>query len=494
MSTRPFDQIVKNVRVVRHNQEPAQPLDIGIKAGKFVRIVPQIDPEQGERVFDAHGLLGFPGVIDSHMHVGIYTPVDQDAMSESKAAVLGGVTTCMTYFRTGQYYLNKGGPYADFYPELLACSEGRYYADYCYHIAPISHSQIKEMELLVDRFGMTTFKIFMFYGGHGLHGRSDQQNQFLMIGPDEKYDTAHFEAIMRELAAIMNRRPDLAEYLNLSLHCEWAELLTAYSKKIEQDNILKGLYAYSEARPPHSEALAIWNAAYLAHETGCRNITLLHLSSRKAVEAALLAQQAFPDVNLYREVTAGHLLIDWDAPAGNLAKVNPPIRSREDVEYLWQAVLNHKIHSIVTDHASCPLAMKLDPKDAANIWGAKSGFGGTEYLLSGIFSEGIKRGMSASHIAELLCWNPARKFGLLDKGDIAPGYDADLALLDPNETFAVHAKDSPSNQGYSVFEGMELKGRIKSTFLRGNLVFDQGKFIGAPQGRYLKRPYGTLTH
>ncbi len=100
------------------------------------------------------------------------------------------------------------------------------------------------------------------------------------------------------------------------------------------------------------------------------------------------------------------------------------------------------------------------------------------------------RGMSHHQMAQLLCWNPARRFGLLTKGDIAVGYDADLVLLDPQESFVVQAAESPSSQGYTPFEGLQLKGRVKSTFLRGELICQEGKVLGEPRGRYLKRPYG----
>ena len=83
---------------------------------------------------------------------------------------------------------------------------------------------------------------------------------------------------------------------------------------MQQDGKLTGLRAYSAARPPHSEGLAIWIASYLAYETECLNINLLHLSSRKAVEAALMMQNVFPHINFRREVTVGHLLLDYDAP------------------------------------------------------------------------------------------------------------------------------------------------------------------------------------
>jgi allantoinase len=91
-------------------------------------------------------------------------------------------------------------------------------------------------------------------------------------------------------------------------------------------------------------------------------------------------------------------------------------------------------------------------------------------------------------MAELLAWNPAQRYGLRTKGDIALGYDADLALLDPGRSFTVRAADSPSAQGYTPFEGQELTGQVQTTFLRGRLVYDRGRIVGAARGRYLARP------
>ncbi len=491
MADETLNKLIKNVRVVRPRKQGVEQVDLGIKDGKFAKIAPAIDPSEAREVIDGKNFLAFPGVIDSHMHAGIYHPLAQDAVSESKAAATGGVTTMLTYFRTGQYYLNQGGPYKEFYPQVLAISADKYYVDYGYHLAPISAHHIREMEMLATDFGVPSFKIFMFYGGHGLHGRSDKQNEFLMIGPDERYDIAHFEFIMRELAAVTARQPHLRDYLSVSLHCELADILTAYTKIVEDEGKLTGLSAYSAMRPPHSEGLAVFIAAYLANETNCMNINLLHLSSRKALEAALMMRQLFPHINFKREVTVGHLLLDVDAPTGTLAKVNPPIRPREDVEFLWQKVLSGDVDWIVSDHACCSRELKLDSKDPTNISGAKSGFGGTDWLLSGVFSEGTKRGLSHNRIVELLAWNPAQRYGLLDKGDIAVGYDADLVLFDPNQSFIVRAADSPSGQGYTPFEGQELTGRVKSTYVRGNLVYDGSNILGKPRGHYIKRPYGS---
>src|SRR5574341_2210362 len=186
----PYDLLIKNVRVVRPSG--ISDSDIAITGEKFARIGPGLDAREAKQTYDGKGWLAFPGVVDSHMHTGIYSPLEEDAVSESRAAAQGGVTSSLNYFRTGQYYLNRGGPYGDFFPEVLKTSEGRFHVDYGYHLAPMDASHIAEIGDLISRHGVCSFKIFMFYGSHGLHGRSDNQRAFLMIGPEERYDYAHF--------------------------------------------------------------------------------------------------------------------------------------------------------------------------------------------------------------------------------------------------------------------------------------------------------------
>jgi allantoinase len=475
------------VRVVRPGESAPREADIGIVGEKFARIAPDLGA-QAKRVYDGKGRLAFPGVVDAHMHTGIYAPLEEDAMSESRAAAQGGVTTSLNYFRSGQYYLNKGGPYLDFFPEVLQLSQGRFHVDYAYHLAPMDATHIREIPELIERHGVTSFKIFMFYGSHGLHGRSDSQRDFLMIGPEDRYDYAHFEFVMRGVQAARERFPAKAAQISLSLHCETAEIMTAYTKLVESEGKLQGLAAYHAARPPHSEGLAVFVAAYLASEAALPTINLLHLSSRKALEAALKMQQVFPHIDFRREVTIGHLMLDVNSRAGALAKVNPPIRPREDVEYLWEQLLAGNVHWVVSDHACCRHETKAAKNALGSIWLAKSGFGGTEYLLPALVSEGAKRGLSYNRIAELTSRNPARRFGLNSKGDIAEGLDADVVLVDPTESWTIRAADSESTQGYTPFEGIELGARLKATFLRGALVCENGNVRGVPRGKYLHRP------
>ena len=483
----PLDLLITNADVAGHDRPTPERLDIGVVDGRIARLAPGIPAEDADVVVDAAGKIAFPGVVDAHQHWGIYNPLREDTALGARPALGGGVTTALNYIRTGQYYLNRGGPYEEFFPEVLDASAGRAHVDYGFHLAPMTARHIDEIPMLVERFGVTSFKIFMFYGGHGLHGRSSDQSSFLMTPEDERYDYAHFEFVMRGVQAARERFPDRADEISLSLHCETAEIMTAYTKLVEREGSLSGLAAYSASRPPHSEGLAVTIAAYLAHETGLPKINLLHLSSAKAVDAALRMARAFPHVDFRREVTIGHLLADIDTAHGLGGKVNPPLRPREDVDALWDHLLAGELDWVVSDHACCRDELKFgEPRD--DVFLAKSGFGGAEYLLAGLVSEGTRRGLSAQRVAQLTSWNPAQRFGLRSKGALAVGYDADIALVDPAVHWTVRAADSESAQEYTPFEGFELDAAVTDTFVRGHHVLADRKVVGDPVGTYLQRP------
>ena len=137
------------MRVVRPGESAPVEADIAINGEKFTNIGPNL-PAQAKAIYDGKGRLAFPGVVDAHMHTGIYAPLEEDAVSESRAAAQGGVTSSLNYFRTGQYYLNKGGPYRDFFPEVLRLSQGRFHVDYGYHLAPMDATHIREIPELIE--------------------------------------------------------------------------------------------------------------------------------------------------------------------------------------------------------------------------------------------------------------------------------------------------------------------------------------------------------
>src|SRR4029079_573792 len=150
-----YDLLIKNARVVRPHGNEVHELDIGIRNGKFAKISGSIPASEAKKTFNGKNRLAFPGVVDAHMHAGIYSPLAEDAVSESRAAAQGGVTSMLNYFRTGQYYLHKGVADTKFFPEVLKLSAGRFHVDYGYHLAPMDAGHIREIPDLVAKHGVS---------------------------------------------------------------------------------------------------------------------------------------------------------------------------------------------------------------------------------------------------------------------------------------------------------------------------------------------------
>jgi allantoinase len=328
--------------------------DIAIAGGKIAKVAPAIDPCGAAK---SAGNGGSPSRRGRRAHNTAASTRHwrEDAVSEARPRRWARVTSSLNYFRTGQYYLNKGGRYAKFFPEVLRTSKNRFHVDYGYHLAPMDKTHIDEIPMLIEKHGVASFKIFMFTltgcTARAIRSASSDDRQ------GTSATTSHFEFVMRGIQAAREKMPERAKQISLSLHCETAEIMTAYTRIVEKDKSLEGLAAYSASRPQHSEGLAVFIASYLAHETALTNINLLHLSSRKAVQAALMMADVFPHIDFRRGVTIGHLMLT--RPEGRGAgMVNPPIRPRGDVEFLWMRC-SPASSTGFSDHACCRHEMKI---------------------------------------------------------------------------------------------------------------------------------------
>jgi dihydroorotase (multifunctional complex type) len=475
-----YDLIVKNGNVVIPKIGIIK-ADIGIVKEKISAISKDIEVKEAARVMDASGKYVFPGAVDSHFHIGIFRPMDEDATSESRSAAWGGVTTIGSYFRTGKNYLNKSGPYKEIFPEVLEKSKNSFYTDYVYHITIMTPDQMNEIERLVSEYGVSTFKYFMFYKMLDLTGAAGS-DKYLML--NTSYDLGFLYNYMKEVARVNEKYRDYGR-ISLSIHCEQPEIINAATQYVRQHESGNPLKDYSDARPTFSEKMAIKDAEILAAKTNCP-VNLLHLSSIDAIEAGKEAVERNPKLNILLEATLHHLGLSNDIKYGRLGKVNPPIREKEDVDALWEAVFNDDIKTVVSDHACSTKKIK-----EGDLWTCLAGFGGTEILFPLLLTEGYrKRGVPLQRIAELTSYNPAVYHDLYpQKGMIAIGSDADLAIIDLDKEKEVSVNTLHSAQDFTPFEGMKYKGWPVCTILRGKVIFENDKIVGKPgDGQYIKRP------
>ncbi|MBM3219872.1 MAG: amidohydrolase family protein [Candidatus Rokubacteria bacterium] len=475
-----YDTALVNGTVVLPDLGPVR-CDLGVREGRVAALADAIAAQDADHVIDARGKLVLPGAVDSHFHIGIYRDLARDAESETRSALAGGVTTVVSYFRTGSHYLNKSGPYRTIFPEVVAATEGHAHTDFGYHLGIMTTDQLDEIDWLVGEQGVASFKYYMFYKGLNLTSDSTRGTDYTM---SDSYDLGHLYRLMTQVAAA-SRKHGARGRISLSLHCEQAELLRVFIEEARRAGAT-GLEAYHKARPPLTEQLSIAEALVLTEATRCP-VNLLHLSSTEAVTAGSEGRRRHPDLDIRLETTLHHLALTYETAGGAIGKVNPPIRTDADREALWRAVLDGRIDTVVSDHACCS-----EEDKEIEFWSALPGFGGTALLYPYLLSEGPRRGLSLARIVALASANPARAFGLFPrKGAIAVGSDADLVVVDPEREQIVSPGVLHSAQDFTPFAGLRVKGWPTHTLLRGRVAFDGTSVVGAPAGTYVKRPVST---
>ncbi|TAM60102.1 dihydropyrimidinase [bacterium] len=476
-----YDSVILGGRVVLPGYGVV-PCDIGVSEGRIAALADTLRPSDGNEAIDAAGTVVFPGGVDAHFHLGIYRDLAADASSETESSLVGGATTVLSYFRTGQHYLNRTGPLREIFPAVLESVRGRVHTDVGFHIAPMTREQLGEIEWLAGEAGVASFKYYFFYKGLNLAADSADAKSYTM---SDSYDFGHLYEMMERVAEA-DAKSGARGRISLSLHCENAELIKLFIERVKGGG-LPPLEAYSKARPALTERLSIHEAGVLANAARVR-VNLLHLSSREALEAAVQLRALYPTLDVRMETTLHHLCLTYAMLEGKGlgGKVNPPIREQRDVDALWEGVESGAISWIASDHACCMESLKGD-----ELWPALPGFGGTALLYPVLISEGYhKRGLSLERIAELASANPARAFACYPrKGAIAVGADADFALIDLEREETVSAALLHSAQDHTPFEGVRVKGWPVQTILRGRSVYRNGEVISEPSGTFLSRPY-----
>ncbi len=457
-----FDLIIRGGTAVLPETDGVA-ADIAVSKGRIAAILAPGTAADARETIDATGKTIFPGIIDVHLHLGhgkdIARPrVPEDAATETAAAAIGGVTTFIPYLMATE-------PFETLFDEVKAVTEAGARIDFGYHFIISTEQQLAGVPRYARDFGAPSFKIFMNNrGGEGARlGLPDIDDGFLLR--------------LCEAAA--------ANGGMVCPHPENIEAAWVLRERLMSEDAdgRGGLRAWNATRPPFVEADAVQRAGLFARQTGAR-LYIVHTSSREALEAGLRARDTGTDIII--ETCPHYLTHDVGWEGGDVGKINPPLRERDDCEALWAGIMAGDIDTVATDHVHRDISSK-----AGGIWKASPGCAGLETLLPVMLTDGHHaRGIPLGHIASLLADAPAEAMGLHNrKGRIAVGLDADLAIVDLEREYAYSRGDVWSSAGYSIYEGRRFKGQVAHTLVRGRFVVREGVLAAdaVGSGRYLSR-------
>jgi allantoinase len=241
---------------------------------------------------------------------------------------------------------------------------------------------------------------------------------------------------------------------------------------------------YLQSRPEEAELAAIRLLLALCREYDFR-LHVVHLSASAALQELKIARSQGLKVTVETCPHYLHLTSEAITDGATLCKCAPPIRSRENREQLWKGLRDGVIDLVVTDHSPCPPAMKkLDEGNFRSAWG---GISSLSLALSVMWTEASNRGFTLVDISRWMAQAPARLAGCQKrKGRIAPGFDADFVVFDPDARFVVTEERLHYRYPLSPYMGETLRGVVKATYLRGKPVFLEGEFPREPSGRDLR--------
>ena len=462
MTERPVDTVIAGGTLVTATE--THQASLAIRGETIVAIGPPDRLPPATRTVDATGKLVLPGAIDCHVHLG--GPEYDDYRVGPHIAARAGLTTLLVF---GFYDAPGQEPLPDAVRRLQAEIAREAVLDVGLHLILSHQPHVLAGIPEAIRLGVTSFKLFMTY-----------KKRPLRMCPDD------FICRVMEVVA---RHGGLTQ-----LHCENGDVLDYLEDRARQEGRVAPA-DFPATCPDWAEAEAINRAILFGQLTGSP-VYVVHLSTQLGLERIKQAQAAGQRV--WTETCPQYLLLSDAEMArwGPFAKIGPPLRAAAgpDREALWAGTAAGHIAAVGSDHAA--RAPRFKEPGWQNIFVGPAGqpipFGnpGLETLVPLLYTAGVvERGLGLPWLARVLAENPARIFGLYPrKGALRVGADADLLLIDPAATWTVRAADHQGLAGYTLFEGRPLRGRPWMTFLRGQVLLNQGRVEQAPgYGRYLPR-------
>ena len=453
-----YDVVIRGGTVV--TEDGVQLADVAVTSGRIAALLKPGTETAASEVIEASGLHVLPGAVDIHFHVRAPAyPERGTVSSETKAAAAGGVTTLFEMpiskpcCATPEVFRNRRDLFAD-----------QAYVDFALYGAPGTLDPINVAGMVEE--GAIGFKIFMT---EAPKGRDDE-----FIGLCLPQEGPLLEAL--HLVADSG--------LVTSVHAESSPLLQYFTDKLLKTG-RNDPSTHGESRPPVVEALAIAKLLTLNQQAGA-SLHVAHVTSRMAVDTIRMFQEQ--GMNVTAETCPQYLLFTEAelAKFGSYAKINPPLRTMDDQEALWDALKDGTLSSVATDHS--PFTVEEKEKARTDIWAAPPGAPGIEELVPGMLNAVANGRLSIQQAVALMSTNGAKRFGLYPrKGVIAVGADADFAIVDLNSETVIRKEElyTQARLGDHLYDGMTFQGKIDRTILAGRTIFD-GKIVGQPgQGKFL---------
>jgi len=409
-------------------------------------------PLRGVEQVDVAGHLILPGFVDAHVHTR--SCVDEGITATTRAAAAGGTTTVIDM------------PFDK--PERPVDSRERLVAK----VADVEREAVVDVGLYATFAPKGDLGVIADLAAEGAVGFKVSTIEVDPLRFPRIPDGRLYEAF-QEIAA--TDRPVTAHQENQDIVFSQIDAFKARGRTNPIDHAL--------SRPPVAEAEAAGRLLELAYWTGAR-LHMVHGTLPRTFD--LIEWNRSKGVRATGETCTQYLLLTMDAltELGGRAKCNPPLRNQEAVDGLWTQVQEGLVDIVTSDHSPYP----LHRKETDDIFEAYAGMPGAETLGTLLFSEGVATGrLGMGRFLDLVCSGPASIFGLTQKGRLAVGADADFVVFDPAAEWIIDETMMHYAVGWSPYHGMSVRGRVASTWLRGQCVAREGHVIAEPGfGRFVR--------